>query len=139
MGYGGFVLEPHEVVALPLDELALRVLADVVALNEWNWRNWMRGAEQGGFCQETEALQALGEAWNWLVSRGLIMLYNPGQSSESAITVTRRGREALKNGLPWLQAVVRLDIDLVPALEQKARPQFLRGDFETAAFLAREG
>jgi hypothetical protein len=30
----------------------------------------------------------------------------------------------------------RLDVDLVPVLEHKARPQFLRDDFETAAFVA---
>jgi hypothetical protein len=30
----------------------------------------------------------------------------------------------------------RLDVDLVPVLEHKARPQYLRDDFETAAFVA---
>jgi uncharacterized protein Ymh len=50
--------------------------------------------------------------------------------------VSRLGHEALKRGLPWLRAVQRLDVQLVPELEAKARPQFLRGDFEAAAFMA---
>jgi uncharacterized protein (TIGR02391 family) len=66
----------------------------------------------------------------------LIVFWHPTQSSDSSISITRRGQQLLETGLPWLRAVERLDVDLVPALEYKARPQFLRGDFETAAFVA---
>jgi uncharacterized protein (TIGR02391 family) len=50
--------------------------------------------------------------------------------------ISRKGHEVLRRGLPWLRAVERLDVELVPELEYSARPQFLRGDFETAAFVA---
>ena len=42
----------------------------------------------------------------------------------------------LRRGIPWIRAVQRLDVEMVPELEAKARPQFLRGDFEAAAFMA---
>jgi uncharacterized protein (TIGR02391 family) len=35
-----------------------------------------------------------------------------------------------------VRAAERLDVELHPLLEAKARPQFLRGDFETAIFVA---
>ncbi|MFF2194070.1 hypothetical protein [Streptomyces sp. NPDC058157] len=50
-----------------------------------------------------------------------------------AFVISRQGHQALDRGLLWVQAVQRLDIQTVPVLEGKARPQFLRGDFEAAA------
>jgi uncharacterized protein (TIGR02391 family) len=133
--YAGFTLDAAEISALPLHELALRVLYDVDAAGEWNWHNWMVKAQQGSYGQSPEALGVLSEAWNWLLCHGLVV-WNPSQSSDSAIMISRRGRATLDEGLSWLRAVERLAVDLVPALEHQARPQFLRGDFETAAFVA---
>src|SRR5688572_693281 len=82
-----------------------------------------------------EVLRALGEAWGWLQTHGLIS-WNPEKDEPTAFVVSRRGEQLLKAGLPWLRAVARLDIGLTPVLEHKARPLFLRGDFETAAFIA---
>ncbi len=59
-------LEADEIVALPLDELALRVLLDARDNNEWNWRNWMLSANAYGYPQRKDALAALMEAWAWL-------------------------------------------------------------------------
>lgn len=42
----------------------------------------------------------------------------------------------LEQGLAYLRSAERLDIDLHPLLEAKVRPHFLRGDFETAIFVA---
>jgi uncharacterized protein (TIGR02391 family) len=127
-------LEADEIVALPLDELALTVLRDACDNEEWNWGNWLLGAKRT--CQKrSDALQALGEAWGWLQSRGLIT-WNPDQSADKAFLISRKGDQLLREGLPWLRAVERLDVELVPALEYTVRPQFLRGDFETAAFVA---
>lgn len=134
-GYRGFLLSREDVLALPLDELALRVLHDAAKSDEWNWRNWMIQAEEG-YRRDAQVLGALGEAWEWLFSHGLAARYRPGQSSEGAVMVTRLGRATLSEGLPWLRAHERLDVELVPALERTARLQFLRGDFETAAFVA---
>lgn len=129
-----WTLEADEVVALPLDDLALRVLRDARDNDEWNWRNWLLLAQQG-YQGRPDAVAALSEAWAWLLNRGLVVR-NVNQSSVEAIVVSRQGREALERGLPWLRAVHRLDVQLVPELEAKARPQFLRGDFEAAAFMA---
>jgi len=77
----------------------------------------------------------VAEAWAWLHNRGLVA-WDPDQDSAGAMFISRRGRQLLDDGLPWLRAVERLDVELLPILEQNARPQFLRGDFETAAFVA---
>jgi uncharacterized protein (TIGR02391 family) len=127
-------LTPEDITALPLDELALRVLTDAKAIKTWNWMNWMIGAQQH-WGRNEPALRALSEAWTWLRAKGLIS-WNPAQSSENSVFVTRRGEVVLEQGLPYLRAAERLDVDLHPLLEAKVRPQFLRGDFETAIFVA---
>lgn len=134
MAYAGWTLEADEVVGLPLDELALLVLRDARDSQAWNWRNWLLAAKRA-YQNRPDAVQALTEAWSWLLTRGLVV-WNSQQSSEHAFVISRKGRQVLEVGLPWLRAVERLDIDLLPVLELKARPQFLRGDFETAAFVA---
>lgn len=130
-----WTLSADEVVALPLDELALRVLADYVANDEWNWRNWMGRAAQVAYPSRPDANFALSEAWGWLQAKGLVA-WNPKQDSREAVLVTRLGQKVLDTGVAYLRAVERLDVELHPALEAKARPQFLRGDFETAVFVA---
>lgn len=129
-----WTLEADDVVALPLDDLALRVLRDARDNDEWNWRSWLLLAQQG-YQGRPDAVAALSEAWAWLLNRGLVVR-NVNQSAVEAIVISRQGHEALERGLPWLRAVHRLDVELVPELEAKARPQFLRGDFEAAAFMA---
>lgn len=130
-----WTLEADEVLALPLDELALRVLADFRDNAEWNWRNWLLSARQHGYPNRPDAVQALAEAWAWILNHGLVVT-DIAQSSAEAVLVSRRGEAFLEHGTSWLRAIERLDVDLVPALERTARPQFLRGDFETAAFVA---
>jgi uncharacterized protein (TIGR02391 family) len=129
-----WTLSDDVVVALPIDDLALRVLRDARDNNEWNWRNWVLGAQEG-YGRGSPAIGALMEAWTWLINRGLVVR-EINQSATESIVVSRQGHEALERGLPWLRAVQRLDLQLVPELEAKARPQFLRGDFEAAAFMA---
>lgn len=129
-----WTLDASDVTALPVDDLALRVLRDARDNNEWNWRNWVLLAEQS-YGRNSPASLALVEAWTWLLNRGLVVR-DVGQSSGESIRVSRQGHEALERGLPWLRAVSRLDVELLQILEAKARPQFLRGDFEAAAFMA---
>lgn len=123
-----------EVLALPIDELALLVLRDAKGRSTWNWHNWLLETKRH-YPQQPEVLRAYSEAWNWLFTHDLVA-WDPSQSSDASVMVSRRGEHLLATGLPWLRAVERLDVALTPVLEQKARPQFLRGDFETAAFVA---
>lgn len=134
MGNGSWPLHADEVVRLPLDELALLLLRNAAAQGEWNWRNWLLSARPK-YATRPDAMQALAEAWSWLHTHGLIS-WSSDQTSDAAFKVSRRGHKVLETGLAWLRAVERLDIDLVPVLEHNARPQFLRGDFETTAFVA---
>ena len=130
-----WTLNADEVVGMPLDELAMRVLVDFRAGNGWNWRNWLNAARQDTFRSRPDAVQALSEAWAWALSHGLATP-DLTQSSDHAVVISRRGQEFLERGAEWMRAVQRLDVELVPVLEHTARPQFLRGDFETAAFVA---
>lgn len=129
-------LTHEEVLALPLEDLAYRVLADAQDSNAWNSHNWLNEhAQFAGYASNPAALRALAEAWGWMRSRGLVER-DPGQSSETAIFVTRRGHEVLDKGLAWLRTTERLDVDLVPDLEVDARPHFMRGDLDMAVFAA---
>lgn len=125
-----------EITTASLDELALAVLADVVATDAWNWRNWMMGVrDSNGLDSHSAAMAALAEAWQWLHAK-VFVAGDFSQNSAHAIKVTRRGHQVLAEGLPYFRAVERLDVDLVAELEHRARPQFLRGDFDIAAFAA---
>ncbi|MEU3627879.1 TIGR02391 family protein [Amycolatopsis coloradensis] len=135
MNFTAWDLEANEVLALPLDDLGLRVLKDARDNNERNWQNWLNTARQRAYPGRKDVLNVLSEAWAWLLNRGLVV-WDPEQSSAGAFVVSRQGHDALERGLPWLRAVQRLDLQLVTELEAKARPQFLRGDFEAAAFMA---
>ncbi|WP_432741797.1 TIGR02391 family protein [Streptomyces sp. JH002] len=132
--YLGWTMEADEVVALPVDDLALRVLRDARDADEWNWHNWVRRARVA-YQKHPDAVLALTEAWTWLLNRGLVV-WNVHKDTPASFMISRQGHAALDRGLAWIQAVQRLDIELVPVLEAKARPQFLRGDFEAAALLA---
>ena len=97
----------EDTIELPIDALALLVLQDYVAGNEWNWQNWMRGSEQHGTAHDPEISLALSEAWSWLVTHGLVVR-DPSQHSPDAYQVSRLGRETLKYGVARLAAVERL-------------------------------
>jgi hypothetical protein len=56
-----WTLEADEVVALPLDELALTVLRDAYDNEELNWGNWLIKVKQA-YPKRADALQALSEA-----------------------------------------------------------------------------
>lgn len=130
-----WTLEAEEIVALPVDELSLLLLADIDANsntpNKFNWMNAARNA----YGVMTPAMQALAEAWNWLESRGLVAT-NFSQSSSDWVFVTRLGRKVLSNGLRPLQALDRISLDLHKELEREVRPQFLLGKYDLAVFAA---
>jgi len=130
-----WTLTADEVLGLPIDELALAVLRDAIANNEWNSRNWLLTARQQAYPQDPQALKALAEAWGWLYAKGLVAT-SPDQSASDAMFVTRRGHQVARDGLEPVRAAERLDVDLHPDLERKVRRQFLMGEYELAAFAA---
>lgn len=132
----GFSLGADEVLHMPLDALALRILQDVDETDEWNSYNWMNARQQSPeFSRRPDALRAFEEAWAWLRAKALVA-HNPTQSHEAAIFITRRGRQALEEGLALTRAEERLDLDPHPQIAQRVRSQFLLGEYELAALAA---
>jgi uncharacterized protein (TIGR02391 family) len=133
---------------LPLDRLALRLLA-VIADDERTQNltqiqiqrvisrdRWL--TQVGGDHRRlAEFLRLLQEAWDWLVSHGLIASSEPSQHPNAGWTfVTRAGRRALEDGGTSLAAEARLDVALHPRLRDRVRSPFLMGKYEIAAFAA---
>lgn len=127
-------LDPQSVLDLPLDQLALLVLDDLVKTNEWNEDNYVLLAGQ---TQDYGMLQqrAIAEVMVWLRARGLIAK-TPRQSSSAAIFVTRLGEKVLSEGPQILHAIERLQGGVHPRIQSDARAQFFLGQYEQAVFVA---
>lgn len=82
------------VAALPVDQLGLAILSDLVATSDWNEYNYMLAAQM---VYRGDALEAVAEAMTWLRARALTAR-TPGQSSDAAIFVIRTGKRVLADG-----------------------------------------
>jgi uncharacterized protein (TIGR02391 family) len=109
------------------------VLKDYLDTDEWNRGNYINNANHAG--ASVAIRRALAEAFAWLEGRGLLAL-DPSQSSSSALFVTRTGRLVAQDGPDAFYATERLQRHLHPAIEAKARPQFLIGEYEQGVFVA---
>lgn len=109
------------------------ILEDYDKSREWSRYNWFNSLRAAGI-QDTELLQALAEAWQWLASKCLIAI-NHLDGGDAAF-ITKSGREALVLGLDRMRAAERLDVHLHPAIATTIRRQFLLGEYELAAFAA---
>jgi uncharacterized protein (TIGR02391 family) len=128
--------DPQRAKSLPLDELSLEILADIVATGEWNEYNYTNLAGQDPrFRGDDRALSALAEGLGWLRNRGLIAR-SAGKTADAAIFVTRAGHAALRDGLTRVRAETRLQDGLHPIIEHRCRRQFLLGEYEQAVFVA---
>jgi uncharacterized protein (TIGR02391 family) len=121
------------VAALPVDQLGLAILNDLIATKEWNEYNYLLAADRK--FGAGQALDAVAEAMGWLRARALIAR-KPGQTADSAIVVTRTGRKVASDGPTAFHAVERLQGGVHPIIEAKARPQFLIGEYEQGVFSA---
>ena len=128
-----FTLSAEEIPALPLDQLGLAILHDVVANNETNQVNWLQAAERS---YRPDAVQALAEGWAWLHQMGLVAAGQQTMYTPGLMFVTRLGRQAEAEGLSMVRAIQRLNLDLRPEIAEKVRPQYLMGEYELAAFAA---
>jgi uncharacterized protein (TIGR02391 family) len=125
-------LPPDQVRDLPVDQLGLLILSDLLKTGEWNEYNYLLGAQRA-YRSDAEAALAITEAMAWLRSRALIAR-TPGQTSDSAITVTRTGRRVAQEGPTAFRVAERLQGGIHPRIEREARPQFLIGKYELGVF-----
>jgi uncharacterized protein (TIGR02391 family) len=127
-------LTPDEVVELPINDLALQILQDMINAREWNEYNYLlRYTHDADFREHDPALHAVAEATAWLRSNALIAR-KPGDSNADSFIVTRRGHEALKIGVEGVRALARIEAGLHPLIDRQARRQFLLGEYENAIF-----
>lgn len=130
-----FQLDPEEISALPVDELALRILVQLGAGAET--RTTLVSRMQAVEPAPREAKQAVVEAWWWLIRKGLIAP-NSENADDSLWTPTRLGLDVASrpDGLARLRAGERVEMDLHPRIAADVRAEFLRGKFETAVWVA---
>jgi uncharacterized protein (TIGR02391 family) len=130
-----FELGPEELIALPVDELGLRILGQMGAGSETRTNLVARIERPEGIPRE--AKQAVSEAWWWLVRNGLIAP-DAQNSDDTWWLATRLGRDVVQraDGLARLRAGERLQIELHPRIAQDVRSEFLRGKFEAAVWTA---
>jgi uncharacterized protein (TIGR02391 family) len=125
-------LSPDQVTDLPVDQLGLLILNDLIRTDEWNEYNYLLSAQRS---YRGEPILAITEAMAWLRARALIAR-RPGQTSDAAITVTRTGRRVAAEGPTAFRASERLQGGIHPQIEREARPQFLIGKYELGVFAA---
>ena len=123
-------LDPNSLQALPVDERGLIVLQDLIDEKEWSEISYLLQ-----YRTQPLAARSVAEALAWLRGRAFIAR-SPDQTSSDAIFVTARGREALAQGITTVRAVERLELELHPLIERKARRQFLLGEYEQAVLVA---
>ena len=126
-------LSTDQIMDLPVDQLGLVILRDLLQTNEWNEYNYLLNAQRS--FPRGDAALAISEAMAWLRGRGLIAR-TPGQTSDPAISVTRTGRRVAAAGLIAFRDSERLQGGIHPRIEQEARPQFLMGKYELGVFAA---
>ncbi len=87
--------------------------------------------------------RALAEAWGWLLSEGLLAeaataLVKGQFPLDGYAFVTHFGERVARHprAREWVAAERRLGMPLHPRLEERARRQFVVGEFEAAAFIA---
>ena len=127
----------QDALELPVDELALHVLEDMVRSNAWNSYNYCLSytTDENYRASGGQAARAVAEAVQWLWSHGMLAS-KPGDTNPQSMFVTRRGHEAIGRGIATVRSVNRLQDNLHPLIEAKARRQFLIGEYENAIFVS---
>jgi len=153
--------EAHDLASLPVDELALWLLRQMLSSkpSTFNRTHFLgrllknvgekipgdsvyqqRGSASA---QPPHVGRALAEAWGWLVSEGLIAeaataMLGGQMPLEGFFFVTRLGERvaAHPRAREWMAAERRIGLSLHPRLEERARRQFILGEFEAAALVA---
>jgi hypothetical protein len=126
----------EDTLEIPVDELALQVLEDMVHTRDWNTYNYrLHYKSDEAYRQHGNAVQAVAEAIQWLWSHRMIAS-KPGDSTAQAMFITRRGHEALGQGIETVRSINGIEGNLHPLIAAKARRQFLLGEYENAIFVS---
>jgi uncharacterized protein (TIGR02391 family) len=133
--------DDDDVVELPVDELAFRILRLIVEHQQGHLLSRSHATVHGSWSDDAADapdntyLRAIGEAWDWLYIHGLIA-YNPNDKDWAY--VTRRGKHvnSADDGLALVRAGTRIELDLHERLRERIPRQFLLGEYELAAFAA---
>ena len=125
-------LNDDQILQLPVDQLGLWVLRDFDRTGGWNRHNYINEANNAGFSQDKQRI--LSEAFSWLMAR--VMIAPEQNKSGDSIFLTRTGKLVAAEGPDAFYATERLQRNLHPKIEAKARPQFLIGEYEQGVFVA---
>ena len=133
-----------EVLKLPLDRLAVRPLRLLKEQDRGGTQlhisHIVNGAVWPNVPREKlgDFLSALTEAWDWLLTHGLIASTHYSRNQWGHTFITRRGEWFLADpdGPERLQAERRMEVDLHFRIRDRVLPQFLLGEYELAAFAA---
>lgn len=131
-------LTPQAAIELPVDELAMYVLKDLIATRETSEYNYLYHYSEDqthGYHTNPQAYNAVAESIAWLRARAMIA-HRPLDNRPDSILVTRWGEESSQAGLQAVRATERLQENLHPEILRKARRQFLLGEYETAIFVS---
>lgn len=129
-------LDAKTIADLPIEELALFVLRDLIQEREWNEYSYgVKYTQSEEFRYAAGIQRIMAEAISWLRAHGMVAR-DPGQSSPDAIFVTRYGHQAASLSLNEVHSFERIRDDLHPLLISKVRKQFLLGEYEMAVFVA---
>ena len=134
----------EEIVELPTDDLALRLLRLIVNEGQGHLLTRSAVANQSYWADEIpggvsrEFVEAMAEAWDWLVLNRLVAMELGEGSINGHGYITRRGTEiaGAEDGLALVRAEKLVDLDLHPLIATRIRRQFLLGEYELAALAA---
>jgi hypothetical protein len=137
-----YIPPPAEAVELPVDDLALRLLRLIVDEGQGHLLTRGNAGIHGTWEQHSEEpvepgfLQAVSEAYDWLLYQGLVAL-QPGNESGWCY-VTRRGENILREAVPLghVPADAGITTRLHPAIRQEVREQISLGRWPNAVFVS---
>ncbi|MFC1420738.1 hypothetical protein [Streptacidiphilus cavernicola] len=94
-------LDPQRIPGMALGALGLRLLAEAAADADQGEPTGIDvTAETGRYGQDPAVREAVIEAWAWLHAQGMTVITS-GSGSRMVVSVTRRGRRALAEGIDW--------------------------------------
>lgn len=130
----------QQVRDLPTSELAIAILKQLAAQDQISLYNELTSVEGnlGAGPDRQLILNKLSDAFAWIQSRGLVGPIPGGGAGSTWQRLTTEGRELAESShaIERSWATDRLAGVLDPALEDKIRPLFSIGDYETACFAA---